>query len=297
MQDEFDNGNDDFGSEQSTVPIKRRNVREIMTARPFRFCWVIFLVAVLVFSMPIGWLGNLIGNLNAMMLVRFLFGCGAIALLIHYNKGECFKIKKENLKHFYLLGLAIIVAVLNFPLFTLSSGEASIIPDLSAAHIASFVFWNLSVALFEELIFRALILSLLLLAFKKFRFAPLWAILVSSGAFGIVHILNIFSTPVGFVFMQVGYTFLLGLLWGTLYYFTKSIWPSVIAHFVFNMGGFFLNNTMFDYALGRGTFWNTPAIVAFSIACVIVGILVGTRMFFYVKALPPVVKDSDKDEV
>ena len=68
-------------------------------------------------------------------------------------------------------------------------------------------------------------------------------ILISAGAFGICHITHFLTSFNPADLLVIVYTFLLGLLLGFAYLFTKSIYPCVVIHMLFNL----LNNILFPY--------------------------------------------------
>lgn len=72
----------------------------------------------------------------------------------------------------------------------------------------------------EELLFRGAIQGHLLRKWKK----PLWAIVVSSLIFGIVH----------GNWVQAPFAFVVGLALGWIYYHTGSLLPGILMHFVNN---------------------------------------------------------------
>ena len=71
----------------------------------------------------------------------------------------------------------------------------------------------------EEIIYRGMITKLLL---EEYR--PTKAILISALIFGVIHL-----NPA-----QIPGAFLLGLLFGWLYYKTRSVIPGIILHFINN---------------------------------------------------------------
>jgi|GEM_PF-3082762 len=80
----------------------------------------------------------------------------------------------------------------------------------------------------EEMIFRGTILR----RFKNFGINMFLAIFVSSLLFGLMHI-----SPV-----QVIYTFVLGIVFGAIYWRHDSIWPVTILHVAFNMVSIIMSN-------------------------------------------------------
>lgn len=127
------------------------------------------------------------------------------------------------------------VALANFPYSALLAGTARVgRPDL----LWLFLLKCLSVALMEELFFRAMLLPLLHETLQKRRGGLLGALLLSSALFALMHLFNLFfGANWGATALQVGYTFLLGLMFGVTYCRTKNIWLCVAVHALFDVGG------------------------------------------------------------
>ena len=84
---------------------------------------------------------------------------------------------------------------------------------------------------------------------------------IKCGKYEIVctHLLNLFGGFSGAVFLQVGYSFLLGGMCAFTLLCTKNIFCAAAVHAVFNFCGQFVER------FGRGA-WNTPGIITFT-AC------------------------------
>jgi len=109
-------------------------------------------------------------------------------------------------------------------------------------------------ALVEEFAFRGVILG----ALNK-RFNSKVAIIVSAIIFGLVH---------GNL-VQIPFAFLMGLVFGYMAVYTKSIWPSVIAHFLNNGVSVILDFTATDSApLIQNVIWCTYGVVCCSLALI-----------------------------
>lgn len=96
------------------------------------------------------------------------------------------------------------------------------------------------VGVFEEFLFRGLILNTLLVKMKdNQRKGKISAIFVSSVLFGLVHLLNLFDNPnmVNAVIAQVFYATFIGVFLGALYVRTHNIWVVVFYHAITNLAG------------------------------------------------------------
>ena len=94
-------------------------------------------------------------------------------------------------------------------------------PDLDgfpSLIVAEFISTALVPAIFEELLMRGCVLGSLL------RYSKTGAILFSASVFSLMH-----ANPAQFL-----YTFAAGILLGTVYVMTGSVWPGVIIHFFNN---------------------------------------------------------------
>jgi len=101
------------------------------------------------------------------------------------------------------------------------------------------------------------------------------ALIISSAIFALIHLFNLFHRAPADVFLQLGYTFLLGLLFAVLYYLTKSIIPSIIVHALFNIGGLMLAE---NAGLGNAQYiWTTTGVIVSAITFSIAGIYITVR--------------------
>ena len=114
----------------------------------------------------------------------------------------------------------------------------------------------------EEILFRYVLFDLL-----EGKMRPIFKILISAGAFALIHLLNLLSgmNPLE-VLAQIGYAFFLGLICGLVHH-EEGFYQSVFIHFAFN----FLQTSLY-LALGGGI-WDISFFVA-NIACGLFGIAV-----------------------
>lgn len=111
----------------------------------------------------------------------------------------------------------IIIALLNSATLTA--------PDLTFKF--KIVLTCLAIGLAEEYICRGLLLGL---ALKLFHQNVLGAVLFSSVVFGSLHLTNLASLPIGYVAGQVIFASAIGMLFGTVYVKTKSLWIVIGLH-------------------------------------------------------------------
>ena len=96
--------------------------------------------------------------------------------------------------------------------------------------IISGLITSIGVGIVEELLFRSQVLDEFLKYKTKFQ-----SLIYSSLIFGSVHLLNISSlASIPTIFVQVGYTFFLGMILGIIYLNSKNIILPIIFHILFN---------------------------------------------------------------
>ncbi len=170
------------------------------------------------------------------------------------------------------------VAVVNFPFSALIGGEAAV--D-RADLLWLFLLKCLGVALLEETFFRALLVPLL----RGEKGKDLFSVLLSAALFAAMHLLNLFSGNVGAVFLQVGYTFLLGCMFAVMLLYTGNVWLCIFVHFLFDVGGTLIPD------LGHGSFQDT----VFWILTAVVGVLCALHIILTFLALQKRKKNSEND--
>ena len=219
-------------------------------------------------------------SINTAGITMVLSGIAMIWHLIH------FKYVKFSLKSFgevsgKTIGLSIPLIVAGMIFINLCS-EFIGLPDMMQDTFRAMsrnVFGIISIAimapLVEELLFRGAIQGHLLRKGMK----PVYAILIASAVFGIVHM-----NPI-----QIPFAFAIGMIFGWLYYRTGSVVPGIIGHFINNsiaciqmavMTKEEFNTKTIEW-LGEGP---TYALFAISLAVTI-------GMFLYLKKRLPAVPD------
>ena len=219
-------------------------------------------------------------NNNIVGITMVLSGIAMIWHLIH------FKYVKFNLKSFgeisgktIALSIPLIVAGM---IFINLCSEFIGLPDMMQDTFRAMsrnVFGIISIAimapLVEELLFRGAIQGHL----QRKGMKPLYAILIASAVFGIVHM-----NPI-----QIPFAFAIGMIFGWLYYRTGSVVPGMIGHFINNsiatiqmalLSKEELNTKTIEW-LGEGP---TYALFAISLALTI-------GMFLYLKKRLPAAPD------
>ena len=159
-----------------------------------------------------------------------------------------------------LLCLPFIAVVAgNYPIGALAGGDVTL--SLRAARFCCFLYYCIAVGLFEEIVFRGIALPCVLLFFNG-RFRLFWAAAVSSAVFALCHLINLLGGVSGDVFLQVGYSFLVGGMCALTYFLCPNILLCIGLHALFDVGGF-----MATY-LGSGMVWGTLDIVLTAVTAV-----------------------------
>lgn len=188
-------------------------------------------------------------------------------------------LEKDNFSNLWKTGwvlvlLYFVVCVNNFPFMSLFQRKLSFSNSFSI--LFSLILNCISVAVFEELIFRGIIICLLLKIFTDKKYQVFWSILISSTIFGSIHIINLFSGQSVFsVLLSVGYSFLTGAMFAITFLVTKKLFWSVLLHFVYNFCGSFS-----EFGLIVGEYWTVLQIIFTFFVALIVSIV--TIVYFIV---------------
>lgn len=149
---------------------------------------------------------------------------------------------------FAAMTLIFLVALNNFPFLDLLSHRTAV--TITPLPLLFYILSSLATAAFEELLFRGLLFPLVCARLlkkegKRGRRAPfgglLAPILLSSAAFSLFHLLNLFTAAPLSVLLQLSYTFGIGILSSLLYLFTRSLLFPIAFHAIYNFGGLFLS--------------------------------------------------------
>jgi membrane protease YdiL (CAAX protease family) len=130
----------------------------------------------------------------------------------------------------------ILIAINNLPIVAALNGRAVITQDWNV--ILVFIVFCFAIGLFEEVVFRGLILTVLLQRLPQTKTGILQAIVLSSLVFGVLHFVNFVAGANPFdTLLQIGYSFLMGMLWAVVYLKTKNLWMAIVLHALYNISG------------------------------------------------------------
>ncbi|GEQ06628.1 CPBP family intramembrane metalloprotease [Staphylococcus gallinarum] len=181
---------------------------------------------------------------------HFLSQCFVVCMIIIYIKRkhrlELFQFNLTNFIYGLWLGsFVFIIIILN--IVTHLEMIKSI--DFTVATIFLLCAYNITIGVFEELIYRGLIFN----AFLENN-RPIYAAWMSSIIFGIVHLLNLTHNPdyVGAV-TQVIYAIFLGMLFAAIYYVTQNLWSVIILHSMLDISSGFYEIKHIGENFNQGT--------------------------------------------
>ncbi len=166
-----------------------------------------------------------------------------------------------RLSHMAVFLPALVVAVNNFPILGMVGGTVWIERgDL----IWVYVLDCLMIGLFEELAFRGVLLPFLLEKRRKSKSQILWTVVLSSGVFGLIHLINLLEgAGVGATLLQVGYSFLIGGMCAIVLMKTGNLVYCILLHTVYDIGGRWMT-------VAGGELWDTPTVILTVILALIV---------------------------
>ncbi|MDE7394985.1 MAG: CPBP family intramembrane metalloprotease, partial [Clostridiales bacterium] len=140
-----------------------------------------------------------------------------------------------------------------------AGGHLTLAATLS--RVLCFAYYCIAVGAFEEIVFRGIALPCCL-AFFKGRFRAFWAAALGSAIFALCHLVNLVGGNAGEVFMQVGYSFLVGGMCAIVYLLCPNVSLCALLHALFDFGGF-----MATY-LGTGMVWGALDITLTAVTAV-----------------------------
>lgn len=204
---------------------------------------------------PTQWMGELftknhmLSQMLGLGLVRILFAAVMIVLALEMGIRHVFFVQKGEWKALLFAIPALVVAVNNLPIIALANGSAFLTGN--GLSFFAFAIECIGVGLFEETAFRGVIFPFVLGKTgtgKKGRFV---AVIVSSAMFGCLHLVNLLGGFSGGVFLQVGYSFLIGSMLAICMFRGAGVFTCAFIHATFNFCGNIISNVR---GLGFGAF-------------------------------------------
>lgn len=238
---------------------------------PVSTMWIVLLLAAGIFCFPVedmmrlftggyGLTEKLIGT----MAVRYVFSVIIVRLAFDFGFERLYVWSPFGKGILYALPF-LAVAINNAPIIGLATGNAYV--SVGTTDLVLYLLMSLSVGLLEELIFRGIILPLCMIYLKGKNHALFWSCALSSAIFGAMHLINLLGGNIGGTFLQVGYSFLIGGMCAAATVKSGCVYPAIVLHTVYNIGGLLLEN------LGGGKQWD--------IATVAITAVLGVAVFVY----------------
>ncbi len=205
-----------------------------------------------------GWYADPVMRDVVDMIVTRMVGGVVFLLLTHYLGYRVLSPFRKPFGRALLISLPCFLVVLtNPPILGLLSGLATL--EYSGARLAGYIAlfaWEcLAIGFFEELAFRGVVLPMILEKRRGSRKQIFLSVLLSSAVFGGIHLVNLFVSSPGAVFLQIGYSFLIGGMCAFVLIKTANIWLCVLLHAIFDFCGKLVDT------LGKGTWISLPIIL------------------------------------
>ncbi|WP_119325849.1 CPBP family intramembrane glutamic endopeptidase [Companilactobacillus musae] len=194
-------------------------------------------IASLLFPSVLTLMGLIIRKKNANSLWQALGDLVVFIVAYLLNKGYFtqkvywFNSKKIGKQLYTTLPAIVIIAFLNSAMLVATDFQVKL----------KVIMICLLVGLAEEYIFRGLLVGLFL---KLLHNNALGAVTGSSIIFGLIHMMNLKSLPIGYVSAQVIFAAALGILFGTIYLKTRNLSIVIALHALRDMFPMFSNKMM-----------------------------------------------------
>jgi len=195
---------------------------------------------------------------------RLMGGIVFVVLMSMMGYNKIFNFTSPVFKSLMIIIPGLIISLNNFPIIAYFDSRADIIEPVYTIYI--FLIECISTGFFEEIVFRVIVLILLLQKLPNTKKGMYLAIFISSAIFGLSHLINLFGgIGLSDVSLQVGYSFLMGLMWAVVYLKTKNIWMSVLLHSTYNFFGL----VMFRLGYVNGRFDNVTLVITILLAILV----------------------------
>jgi membrane protease YdiL (CAAX protease family) len=163
---------------------------------------------------------------------------GSAFLLVLSDFGYSFlNIKKLCTKNNIIILIpGLLVAFYNLPVMAMIHSTAVI--EENGLNVLLFVTDSFATGFFEEIVFRGVILIVILQKLPHTKKGVFQTIVFSSLIFSLLHIFNLFyGAGLLPTLLQVGYSFLVGMLFASVFVLTNNIFSAVLVHGLYNTTG------------------------------------------------------------
>jgi membrane protease YdiL (CAAX protease family) len=231
--------------------------RDLMTKRKLFMLYLLIPSIALVFleTYPIVYSSNQVLDPIIKVIVTRFVGCLVFIPLSIYMEYNIFALTTKNRIKVLLCTLVPLAVVINnLPIIGLITKNAYIVEPIS--FVLVFALEAIMIGMFEEFAFRGVLFPFILENRKSSTKSIFWATVISSSAFGAVHLLNIFAgAGIGGVLLQVGYSFLIGGMCAIVLLYTRCIWICVALHAIYDFCGYLVPT------LGDGIIWDPITVI------------------------------------
>lgn len=218
---------------------------------------------------------TLTNNLIKVSFTRTVGGCIFLMLIIRMKYRVLGSVKPKHLKGALLCIPALVIVVNNLPIIGLITKNAYV---ERTSLIPLFAFQCLAIGFFEELAFRGFVFPYVMEKSCSTKKGIFKSIVISGGIFGLVHMLNLLAgADPGSVFLQIGYSFLIGAMCSVVLLRTANVWICVLLHAIYDFCGYLVPT------LGGGKIWDSTTVTITVILSVAVTVYM-TILFFNTKA-------------
>ncbi len=196
-----------------------------------------------------------------------LLGSIGVILLLIKEKSKLFNLP---IKLLWILP-ALFIAVDNFQFASYFNGNMSFASFITPLDVIAFAVCCLLTGLFEEVVFRGALFSVIARLLKKGKGSIIKTVVITSLIFGVMHIFNIFSGDVAGTFIQVGYSTLTGALFAFTLIKTQNLLTCAFTHALFNFCG---NLFSAERGLGNGVVFDLPTIITMAVVSLFIAVVV-----------------------
>lgn len=243
-----------------------------MRKTPLSSAASLYLLAAGLVLFPTEWLGNLFTENEALAqsigLGLFRLIAASIFWILAFHTGIRNGMAQRGKWKVLLISLpALVVAINNLPIVGIASGTVKITGSVFV--VAAFLLQCIGVGIFEEAAFRGVIFPFVLGRFGTGKKGRLIAVIVTSAAFGLLHLVNLLGGISGAVFLQVGYSFLIGAMLAVCMFCGAGVLFCGFVHAVYNFCG------GIAYTAGNASFsavWSAGEIVLTAVIGVAVAV-------------------------
>ncbi len=233
---------------------------------------VLFSLTVLFSLIEISYSSNSVHNKFLEKIIPY--ACGSISTILLMNR---LKIKLfTHIENLIYLIPCLIIAINNMQWIPFLSGKMQFVYT-NFLDFLLFSLYCISIGLFEELVFRGLLFTLIASIFPNNKKGFLLAFFISSLLFGLSHFFNGFSVS---TLIQVGYSILTGGLFAFCLIKTKNILCCALIHSLYNFCGLLFGSQ----GLGSGVIIDLPTTISMLVTGIVVGILVLIKTLTYSKS-------------